>query len=86
MYIDQFAEYLRLERNYSERTVSSYCSDLTLFRQFLKETDAGLDFLSADRDVVRLWVVDMMEKGKTKNLFRSLSGRPIWTGSWMIRK
>ena len=65
MYIDQFAEYLRLERNYSERTVSSYCSDLTLFRQFLKETDAGLDFLSADRDVVRLWVVDMMEKGET---------------------
>ena len=65
MYIDQFAEYLRLERNYSERTVSSYCSDLTLFRQFLKETDAGLDFLSVDRDVVRLWVVDMMEKGET---------------------
>ena len=64
MYIDQFAEYLRLERNYSERTVSSYCSDLTLFRQFLKETDAGLDFLSADRDVVRLWVVDMMDKGE----------------------
>lgn len=65
MYIDQFAEYLSLERNYSDRTVSSYRSDLELFSQFLKETDAGLDFVSADRDVVRLWVIDMMEKGET---------------------
>ena len=74
MYIDQFAEYLSLERNYSDRTVSSYCCDLTLFSQFLKETDAGLDFVSADRDVIRLWVIDMMEKGEaTTTVNRKLS-------------
>ncbi|MBR5935167.1 MAG: tyrosine-type recombinase/integrase [Bacteroidaceae bacterium] len=74
MYIDQFAEYLKLERNYSDRTVSSYCCDLTLFRQFLTETETGLDFLTADRDVVRLWVVDMMEKGEaTTSVNRKLS-------------
>ena len=65
MYIDQFADYLRLERNYSPRTVSSYRRDLVLFRQFLTDTDAGLDMLTADRDTVRLWVVDMMDKGQT---------------------
>ena len=57
MYIDQFADYLRLERNYSPCTVSSYCKDLVLFRQFLEGIDAELDLLTADRDVVRLWVV-----------------------------
>lgn len=65
MYIDQFADYLRLERNYSPRTVASYRRDLVLFRQFLADTDAGLDLLTADRDVVRLWIVDMMDKGMT---------------------
>ena len=58
MYIDQFADYLRLERNYSPRTVASYRRDLVLFRQFLADTDAGLDLLTADRDVVRLWIVE----------------------------
>ena len=65
MYIDQFADYLRLERNYSPRTVASYRRDLVLFRQFLADTDAGLDLLTADRDVVRLWIVDMMDKRMT---------------------
>ena len=45
MYIDQFADYLRLERNYSPRTVASYRRDLVLFRQFLADTDAELDLL-----------------------------------------
>jgi integrase/recombinase XerC len=74
MYIDQFTDYLRLERNYSERTVSSYRRDLILFRQFLKDTDVDLDLLTADRDTVRLWVVDMMDKGEaTTTVNRKLS-------------
>ena len=74
MYIDQFTDYLRLERNYSERTVSSYRRDLVLFRQFLSNTDVGLDLLSADKDTVRLWIVDMMDKGEaTTTVNRKLS-------------
>ena len=74
MYIDQFADYLRLERNYSPKTVASYRRDLVLFRQFLTDTDAGLDLLTADRDTVRLWVVDMMDKGeKSTTVNRKLS-------------
>lgn len=65
MYIDQFTDYLRLERNYSPRTVNSYRRDLVLFRQFLAETDSELNLLTADRDVVRLWVVEMMEHHQT---------------------
>ena len=74
MYIDQFADYLRLERNYSLRTVASYQRDLVLFQGFLKETDPDLDLLTADRDVVRLWVVEMMDKGeKSTTVNRKLS-------------
>jgi Site-specific recombinase XerD len=74
MYIDQFADYLRLERNYSPRTVASYCKDLVLFRQFLEGIDAELDLLTADRDVVRLWVVEMMDRGEaTTTVNRKLS-------------
>ena len=74
MYIDQFADYLRLERNYSPRTVASYHRDLVLFQGFLKATDPDLDMLTADRDVVRLWVVDMMDKGeKSTTVNRKLS-------------
>ena len=74
MYIDQFADYLRLERNYSPRTVASYRRDLVLFRDFLKETDPELDMLTADRDVVRLWIVYMMDRGeKSTTVNRKLS-------------
>lgn len=74
MYIEQFTDYLRLERNYSDRTVSGYQRDLVLFRKFLKDTDSELDLLTADRDTVRLWVVDMMDKGEaTTTVNRKLS-------------
>lgn len=74
MYIDQFADYLKLERNYSEKTVSSYRRDLVLFSQFLSGLDEQLDLLTADRDTVRLWVVDMMDKGAaTTTVNRKLS-------------
>ncbi len=74
MYTEQFAQYLRLERNYSVRTVESYTRDLVLFSRFLESTEQGLDFLTADRDTVRLWVIDMMDKGaSTRTVNRKLS-------------
>lgn len=63
LYIDQFCDYLKLERNYSDRTIQSYRMDLELFKSFMGGLDSQLDFLNADRDVVRQWVVSMMEKG-----------------------
>ena len=63
MYVDRFCDYLRLERNYSERTVSSYREDLKLFASFISSLDGSCDLLSADRDIVRSWVIKMMEDG-----------------------
>lgn len=74
MYKERFSEYLKLERNYSDKTVDAYYRDLLLFESFIKETDQQLDLLTVDRDIVRLWVVDMMEKGAaTTTVNRKLS-------------
>jgi Site-specific recombinase XerD len=74
MYKDRFCEYLKLERNYSEKTIDAYRRDLVIFERFLKETDSQLDLLNVDRDLVRLWVVDLMDKGTaTTTVNRKLS-------------
>ena len=36
-YIKEFADHLRLERSLSKNTISSYCSDLGIFAEWLKE-------------------------------------------------
>ena len=40
MWIDSFLEYLRLERNYSEKTAVSYGIDLREFEGYFKKADA----------------------------------------------
>ena len=57
MYIDRFIDYLLLERNYSKNTVESYRIDLQMFADFIQSVESGLDLLSVDKDIVRMWVV-----------------------------
>lgn len=74
MYRGQFAQYLKLERNYSARTVSSYLLDLELFDRYLESVEQGLDSSKADRDNVRMWLASMMAKGeKSTTVNRRLS-------------
>ena len=64
MLIKTFLEYLLLERNYSERTISSYGADLREFEDYLKKTDAELDFTKVHADHVRGWIASLMDNGK----------------------
>lgn len=74
MYTSQFAQYLRLERNCSARTVSSYTSDLELFDRYLESVEQGLDSSRADRDNVRMWLASMIAGGeKSTTVNRRLS-------------
>lgn len=88
MMVEDFCNYLKLERNYSERTIQSYREDLTLFETFFSSIDPSLDFLSIDRDIVRDWVAGMMEGGGSpstvnrrlsalRSFYRYLRGRGI---------
>ena len=64
MLIKAFLDYLRLERNYSEKTIVSYRTDLLEFEEYFKKVDAELDFARADADVVRNWMVNLMDDGR----------------------
>ena len=64
MLIKAFLDYLRLERNYSEKTIVSYRTDLQEFEEFFKKVDAELDFARVDADVVRNWMVNLMDNGR----------------------
>ena len=64
MWIESFLAYLRLERNYSEKTVVSYGIDLREFEGYFKEADAELDFTTVDADIVRNWVMHLMDEGR----------------------
>ena len=62
-WIEDFIEYLQYERNYSVRTIEEYQSDLEAFKRFCEALDNGLTWEDMPVDVVRQWVVEMMDKG-----------------------
>ncbi len=60
---ESFLKYLQFEKNYSEKTVVSYGIDLSGFEAYFKAVDETLDFATADADVIRGWVVSLMDEG-----------------------
>lgn len=65
MMTDSFLDYLRFERNYSEKTIVSYGIDLAKFEEFFNGVDENVDFTTVDGDLVRAWVMNLMEQGYT---------------------
>ncbi len=62
MIIDEFLDYLRYERNYSDHTVSAYAKDLSQFEEYVKVYHEGrFDPVSIDADIVRNWIVFLMD-------------------------
>jgi integrase/recombinase XerC len=56
-----FIRYLTSERHYSERTIEEYTTDLKELEEFFQKEDESLTWKTLDADIVRDWVVDMME-------------------------
>lgn len=63
MTVESFLHYLRYERNYSEKTVVSYGIDLREFQGYLNGVDGELKLENVDSDIVRGWIVRLMEGG-----------------------
>ncbi len=61
MLIDLFLGYLKNERNYSETTFPNYGADLREFQRFFQKVDKGLDWCNVDSDVVRMWIMHLMD-------------------------
>ena len=60
--IEQFLNYLRYERNASNRTIDTYGRSLRDFETYLEELE-GQTLRSADADVIRDWMESMMDRG-----------------------
>ena len=65
MMTDSFLDYLRFERNYSEKTIVSYGIDLIKFEEYIRGKDENVDFTTVDADLVRGWVMNLIEDGYT---------------------
>lgn len=63
MFIEAFISYLGSERNYSQHTLKAYAVDLRMFWDYVQSIDAGLTYSDVDADIVRQWMVQMMEDG-----------------------
>ena len=66
MTVESFLHYLRYERNYSEKTVVSYGIDLREFQGYLNGVDGELKLENVDFDIVRGWIVRLMEGGMSE--------------------
>lgn len=74
MLLQTFLDYLRYERNASQRTQNEYRDDLMAFRAYFQGLDGEITWQTVDTDIIRGWVVDMMEKGhKASSVQRRLS-------------
>ena len=63
MDVKDFLEYLRVERNCSGLTIKAYGEDLEDFEKYFKSLDGEMSWNNVDSDVIRGWMVEMMDKG-----------------------
>lgn len=72
--VEKYIKYLRYEKNYSLHTEISYSTDLTQFVDFLSQHFPDIDLKMVDSDIVRMWVVSLMEaKTSPRSVNRKLS-------------
>lgn len=65
MLIESFLDYLRYERNYSEKTVLAYGEDIRQLQEFAQEEYGEFDPLKVEAGLIREWMVSLMDKGYT---------------------
>ena len=59
-HLDDFSRILKIERNYSNNTISSYLSDLKSFDSFLEKN--GIDFEKLNNKHTKLFFRDLSKK------------------------
>lgn len=69
--IDKYLKYLKIERNSSDHTITSYKNDLTQLLDFasshLERDEASVDISNIDRLTIRLWLGELTEEGMARN-------------------
>ncbi|WP_294627911.1 tyrosine-type recombinase/integrase [uncultured Bacteroides sp.] len=65
MLIESFLDYLRYERNYSDKTVIAYGEDIRQLQEFAQEEYGKFNPLEVEAELIREWIVSLMDKGYT---------------------
>jgi integrase/recombinase XerC len=66
MLTEFFLDYLRFERNYSDKTISEYGRDIVQFWNFLRERGGEeFDPSVVEADDIREWIVSLMDGGSS---------------------
>lgn len=65
MLIESFLDYLRFERNYSDKTVLAYGEDIAQLQEFIKEEVGDFNPTEVKPEQIREWIVSLMDKGYT---------------------
>ncbi|MCH5329051.1 MAG: tyrosine recombinase XerC [Coprobacter sp.] len=87
MLIESFLRYIRYEKNYSFHTVLSYKNDLFQFRDFVTAETGTFAPQRVDRDLVRNWVVALVEAGETaRTVSRKVSALRSFFKYLVVRK
>ena len=64
-YQESFLRYLKFEKRCSDHTIIAYKKDLDQFEAFLFKWVGDFNILEVDRNMIRQWVVSLMELGDT---------------------
>ena len=67
-YIDEFIDYLRLEKKYSENTISSYKRDLNKINSYLKK-----DFIKLTKADIQKYIQDLSKNKNSNTISRTIS-------------
>jgi integrase/recombinase XerC len=58
--VNSFLDYLRYERNCSEKTIMAYGEDISQCEAFVVEKSGEFDIKTLDSDIIREWVISLM--------------------------
>jgi integrase/recombinase XerC len=74
MPLQDFLQYLTIEKRYSPHTVLAYQHDIETYLAYLKDSYEIEDSTQANSLMVRAWIVEMVEKGlQSKSVHRKIS-------------
>lgn len=74
MWVDEYLQYIRYEKNFSAHTVLAYGRDLSGFVDFLRESYTTDNPADVTTDMIRAWLMTLMDQGLTpRTVNRKLS-------------
>ena len=72
--VDKFLDYIKVEKRYSEHTLTSYKKDLEDFLSFVMETEGSQNLVKVDKKVIRNFLVHLTENNfQKRSVNRKLS-------------